>query len=396
MISARLDVDAALQLLPEDQRAAVVLRDLLDLDYAEIAEVLAIPIGTVRSRIARGRGAIASLLSPGHTGRRRGARTRLGRRELTLSAGASKETRPMTEDSSPNTEGAADGHLDDETLSASIDAELEAGEASGAARHLAGVLLLRGPARVPFRCGRSCEHAGRAATGGRPAAPARKCARGHADASGRPVEPVSTDRQLTMAHAAAALLILIGGGAAVWHFRTDGSGGASSSAMSSSTTSTIANRPAGRAGRPAISGTALQLRLADGKSYKGCKPPPAHAQNPSRADVALYDASVSTRWGEATCSPLGSPVFTITGATGARVVGSASPSLASLIVSVPAASAHTARSLLLQHGGPAVAVVLGGEVIGYLSTGAVAGRTVTIVGVPTSIAGKVAAELRRS
>ncbi len=67
-ISARLDVDAALQLLPEDQRAAVVLRDLLDLDYAEIAEVLAIPIGTVRSRIARGRGAIASLLSPGHAG----------------------------------------------------------------------------------------------------------------------------------------------------------------------------------------------------------------------------------------------------------------------------------------------------------------------------------------
>ncbi len=68
VISARLDVDAALQLLPEEQRAAVVLRDLLDLDYAEIAEVLAIPIGTVRSRIARGRGAIASLLSPGHAG----------------------------------------------------------------------------------------------------------------------------------------------------------------------------------------------------------------------------------------------------------------------------------------------------------------------------------------
>ncbi|HLN04741.1 MAG TPA: RNA polymerase sigma factor, partial [Acidimicrobiales bacterium] len=61
-VSARLDVDAALAQLPEEQRMAVVLRDLLDLDYAEIAEVLAVPIGTVRSRIARGRGAMAALL----------------------------------------------------------------------------------------------------------------------------------------------------------------------------------------------------------------------------------------------------------------------------------------------------------------------------------------------
>ena len=61
--SSRVDVDAALQRLPEEQRAAIVLRDLLDLDYAEIAEVLSIPIGTVRSRIARGRGALAALLA---------------------------------------------------------------------------------------------------------------------------------------------------------------------------------------------------------------------------------------------------------------------------------------------------------------------------------------------
>ena len=65
-ISARLEVDAALQQLPAEQRYAVVLRDLLDLDYAEIAEVLSIPIGTVRSRIARGRSAIASLLADKH------------------------------------------------------------------------------------------------------------------------------------------------------------------------------------------------------------------------------------------------------------------------------------------------------------------------------------------
>ena len=61
-VGARFDVDAALASLPGDQRAAVVLRDLLDLDYAEIAEVLDIPIGTVRSRIARGRAAIAGAM----------------------------------------------------------------------------------------------------------------------------------------------------------------------------------------------------------------------------------------------------------------------------------------------------------------------------------------------
>lgn len=61
-LSDRLDIDAALAQLPEDFRAAVVLRDQLGLDYAEISEVLGIPPGTVRSRIARGRSHLARLL----------------------------------------------------------------------------------------------------------------------------------------------------------------------------------------------------------------------------------------------------------------------------------------------------------------------------------------------
>lgn len=61
-VSDRLDVDAALATLPADYRVAVVLRDLLDLDYAQIAEVLEIPAGTVRSRIARGRALLAAAL----------------------------------------------------------------------------------------------------------------------------------------------------------------------------------------------------------------------------------------------------------------------------------------------------------------------------------------------
>jgi RNA polymerase sigma-70 factor (ECF subfamily) len=70
-IGARLDVDAALRRLPEEFRVAVVLRDLCDLDYAEIADVLGVPAGTVRSRIARGRAALAEALgNPDRTAER--------------------------------------------------------------------------------------------------------------------------------------------------------------------------------------------------------------------------------------------------------------------------------------------------------------------------------------
>ena len=61
-VTARLDVEAALARLPIEFRAAVVLRDLCGLDYAEIADVLSVPAGTVRSRIARGRAALVPLL----------------------------------------------------------------------------------------------------------------------------------------------------------------------------------------------------------------------------------------------------------------------------------------------------------------------------------------------
>jgi len=68
-VADRLDVDAALARLSPEHRAAVALRDLVGLDYAEIAAVLEIPPGTVRSRIARGRAALADLMGePGAVG----------------------------------------------------------------------------------------------------------------------------------------------------------------------------------------------------------------------------------------------------------------------------------------------------------------------------------------
>ena len=61
-VANRIDLDAALACLPIEFRAPVVLRDLCTLSYDEIAGVLDIPPGTVRSRIARGRAALADLL----------------------------------------------------------------------------------------------------------------------------------------------------------------------------------------------------------------------------------------------------------------------------------------------------------------------------------------------
>ena len=67
-IADRLEIDGALAQLSPDFRAAVVLRDLCQLDYDEIAEVLGIPPGTVRSRIARGRAQLALLVDDRRTG----------------------------------------------------------------------------------------------------------------------------------------------------------------------------------------------------------------------------------------------------------------------------------------------------------------------------------------
>ena len=62
-IGDHLALDAALRSLSDEYRLPVVLRDVADLDYAEIAAVLDLPPGTVRSRIARGRAALARALT---------------------------------------------------------------------------------------------------------------------------------------------------------------------------------------------------------------------------------------------------------------------------------------------------------------------------------------------
>lgn len=58
----REDLDRALATLPEHYRVVVILSDLEEFDYAEIAQTLAIPVGTVRSRLARARAALQKVL----------------------------------------------------------------------------------------------------------------------------------------------------------------------------------------------------------------------------------------------------------------------------------------------------------------------------------------------
>jgi RNA polymerase sigma-70 factor (ECF subfamily) len=54
----------AIEAIPEPFREAVVLRDLEDLSYTEIAQVTGVPVGTVMSRLSRGRSMLAKELLP--------------------------------------------------------------------------------------------------------------------------------------------------------------------------------------------------------------------------------------------------------------------------------------------------------------------------------------------
>jgi RNA polymerase sigma-70 factor (ECF subfamily) len=57
-------VDEELRRVPEPYRTTLILRDLEDMSYEEIAEVLQISLGTVKSRLTRGRQALKQRLAP--------------------------------------------------------------------------------------------------------------------------------------------------------------------------------------------------------------------------------------------------------------------------------------------------------------------------------------------
>ncbi len=68
-IELRRRIEAALATLPEDQRAAVILFDIEGLSYEEIATVTGVSLGTVKSRLSRGRARLRAMLAADETSR---------------------------------------------------------------------------------------------------------------------------------------------------------------------------------------------------------------------------------------------------------------------------------------------------------------------------------------
>jgi RNA polymerase sigma-70 factor, ECF subfamily len=68
-VALSVDVERALQAVPEEFRIALVMADVRDLPYEEIARVLGIAVGTVKSRVFRGRAALGRALGAGEPSR---------------------------------------------------------------------------------------------------------------------------------------------------------------------------------------------------------------------------------------------------------------------------------------------------------------------------------------
>jgi RNA polymerase sigma-70 factor (ECF subfamily) len=71
-------VEAALRSLPEDQRTVVLLVCVEEMSYAQAAAVLEIPVGTVMSRLARGRATLRQLLDEPQTDSKQQIETCIG------------------------------------------------------------------------------------------------------------------------------------------------------------------------------------------------------------------------------------------------------------------------------------------------------------------------------
>jgi RNA polymerase sigma-70 factor (ECF subfamily) len=111
-------VQQALQEIPQVFRGAVILRDLEGLSYEEIAEVLECSVGTIKSRILRGRRALKELLEPMLGQRETAARAdtshehRVGR-DRSVGSGPSSDSRlgPSSDPNSGMLQQSANGEL---------------------------------------------------------------------------------------------------------------------------------------------------------------------------------------------------------------------------------------------------------------------------------------------
>ena len=81
VVPSALALQAALRRVPEDFRAALVLCDLYGFPYAQAAEILEVPVGTVKSRVFRGRLALGEQLAVTGGVRERGTQAVVGASE---------------------------------------------------------------------------------------------------------------------------------------------------------------------------------------------------------------------------------------------------------------------------------------------------------------------------
>ena len=63
----RIDVQQALMQVPEDFRVVMILHDVQDLRQEEVAAIVGVPVGTVKSRIAAGLGRLRSVMAVGRS-----------------------------------------------------------------------------------------------------------------------------------------------------------------------------------------------------------------------------------------------------------------------------------------------------------------------------------------
>ncbi len=80
-VAGTRDAQVALATIPEEFRVALVLADVHDMAYEQIARVLEVPVGTVKSRVHRGRLALATAMGLDRGGREPPASTRASEQE---------------------------------------------------------------------------------------------------------------------------------------------------------------------------------------------------------------------------------------------------------------------------------------------------------------------------
>jgi RNA polymerase sigma-70 factor, ECF subfamily len=80
-VAGTRDAATALASIPEEFRVAVVLADVQDMPYERIAQVLDVPVGTVKSRVHRGRVALARAMNIGPPGEEPDLRARASEQE---------------------------------------------------------------------------------------------------------------------------------------------------------------------------------------------------------------------------------------------------------------------------------------------------------------------------